>query len=58
MHLLKKGVPFIWDDQDQRSFNVLKAALILTPIISPPNYQDNFLLYLAASDTIVDMDLV
>ena len=58
MHLLKKRVPFIWDDRAQRSFNVLKAALASTSIISPPNYQKDFLLYLAASDTIVGMVLV
>ena len=28
------------------------------PVISPPNYQEDFLLYLAASDTIVGMVLV
>ena len=29
-----------------------------TPVISPPNYQKDFLLYLAASDTTVGMVLV
>lgn len=58
MRLLKKGVPFIWDDRAQRSFNALKAALALTPIISSPNYQEDFLLYLVASDTTVGIVLV
>ena len=58
MHLLKKGVPFIWDDRAQCSFDALKAALTSTPIISPPNYQKDFLLYLAASDTTVGIVLV
>ena len=58
MRLLKKRVPFIWDDQAQRSFDALKVALILTPVISPPNYQEDFLLYLVASDTTVGMVLV
>ena len=58
MRLLKKGVPFIWDDRAQRSFNALKVALASTPVISPPNYQKDFLLYLAASDTIVGIVLV
>ena len=58
MRLLKKGVPFIWDDQAQRSFDALKAALTSTPVISPPNYQKDFLLYLAASDTTVGIVLV
>ena len=38
MRLLKKGVPFIWDDWAQRSFDALKSALIVTPVISPHNY--------------------
>ena len=58
MRLLKKRVPFIWDDQAQRSFDVLKAALASTPVISPPNYQEDFLLYLVASNTTVGMVLV
>jgi hypothetical protein len=58
MCLLKKGVPFILDDWAQRSFDALKDALILTPIISPPNYQEDFLLYLTTSDTTVGMVLV
>ena len=58
MHLLKKGVPFIWDDQAQRSFDALKAALASMPVIRPPNYQEDFLLYLAASDTTIGMVLV
>ena len=58
MHLLKKGVPFIWDDWAQWSFDALKAILTSTPMISPPNYQDDFLLYLAASDTTIGMVLV
>ena len=58
MRLLKKGVPFIWDDRAQQSFDALKTALTSTPVISPPNYQKDFLLYLVASDTIVGMVLV
>ena len=53
MHLLKKGFPFIWDDRAQWSFDVLKATLIVTQVISPPNYQEDFLLYLIASDTTI-----
>ena len=58
MRLLKKGVPFIWDDWAQRSFDALKATLTSTPVISPPNYQKDFLLYLATSDMTVGMVLV
>ena len=58
MRLLKKGVPFIWDDQAQWSFDVLKVALASMPVISLPSYQKDFLLYLEASDTTVGMVLV
>jgi hypothetical protein len=42
MHLLKKGVPFLWDDQAQWSFDALKKALMLTPLLSPPDYSQDF----------------
>ena len=58
MCLLKKGVPFIWDDQAQWSFNALQFSLISTPIFIPPNYQEDFILYLAASNSIIGMVLI
>ena len=58
MRLLKKGVPFIWDDWAQWSFDALKVALTSTPVISLPNYQKDFLLYLAASGSTVGIVLV
>jgi hypothetical protein len=51
MHLLKKGVPFVWDDQAQWSFDALKKALMSTPLLSPPDYGRDFFLYLAASES-------
>ena len=56
--MLKKGVPFIQDDWAQRPFDALKAPLGSTPVISPPNYQEDFLHYLATLDTTVGMVLV
>ena len=58
MCLLKKGVPFILDDQAQQSFDALKVALISTLVLGPPNYHENFLLYLVSFDSIVSMVLV
>ena len=58
MCLLKKGVPFIWDDQAQHSFNALKHALTSTLVLQPPNYNQYFLLYLATSDSSIGMALV
>jgi hypothetical protein len=34
-HLLAKNVPFEFDDACLRSFEILKKALILVPIIQP-----------------------
>jgi hypothetical protein len=39
MHLLKKGVSFIWDDQAQCSFEYLKKSLMSTPLLSPSKLQ-------------------
>jgi hypothetical protein len=58
MHLLKKGVPFIWDEQAQHSFDGLKCMLTSTPLLKPPNYNRDFLLYLATSETTIGMVLV
>ena len=55
MHLLKKGVPFIWDHRAQQYFDALKKALTFTPLLSPPNYNKEFLLYLVVSDTTIGM---
>ena len=58
MRLLKKDTPFVWDEQAQNSFKELKSALTNTPLLIPPNYNKDFLLYLAASDTTISMVLV
>ena len=55
---LKKGVPFIWDKISQHSFDDLKKALSSTPLLSPPNYSNYFLLYLAMVESIMGMVLV
>jgi hypothetical protein len=47
MCLLKKDVPFYWDDVAQCSFDALKHALTTAPLLWPPNYNKDFLLYLA-----------
>ena len=58
MRLLKKGVPFFWDDFAQRSFDALKKALTYAPILIPPDYSKDFLLYLAAAESTIGMVLV
>jgi hypothetical protein len=58
MRLLKKWVPFIWDDQVQHSFDALKHALASTPVLHYPNYNRDFLLYLAALDSSIGIVFV
>jgi hypothetical protein len=58
MHLLKKDVPFFWDEAAQRSFNALKHALTTAPLLRPPNYNKDFLLYLAVAESTIGMFLV
>ena len=58
MCLLKKDVPFFWDEAAQHSFNTLKHALTTTPLLRPPNYNKEFLLYLATAESTIGMVLV
>jgi hypothetical protein len=58
MHLLKKDVPFYWDEAAQCSFEALKCTLTSTPLLWPPNYNKYFLLYLATAKSTISMVLV
>jgi hypothetical protein len=58
MHLLKKDVPFHWDEATHRSFKALKSALTSTPLLRPPNYSKYFLFYLATVESTISMVLV
>lgn len=58
MCLLKKVVPFYWDDWAQRSFEALKKALSSALVLSPLDYSKDFILYLATSEATSWMVLV
>lgn len=58
LRLLKKGVPFVWDDPSQCSFNSLKVSLILKHLLHLPNYTWDFIFYLASSNSTIGMVLV
>ena len=58
MHLLKKDTLFIWDKRAQESFDALKQALASAPMISPPDYSCDFLLYVATYLEMIGMVLV
>ena len=56
--LLKKEVPFVWDQVAQASFDALKKSLIQASLMYALDYQKDFNLYLAATDTTIAMVLV
>ena len=58
MRLLKKDTTFCWDERAQESFDALKRALALAPVISPLDYSRDFLLYVAVSMETIGMVLV
>jgi hypothetical protein len=58
MHLLNKGVPFYWNKITQCSFEALKRALTSAPLLRPPNYNKDFLLYLATTESTIGMVLI
>lgn len=58
MQLLKKDIVFIWDEVTQRSFDALNQALTTTPLVNPPNYNKDFLLYLVPYETTIGMVFV
>jgi hypothetical protein len=58
MLLLKKDIPFLWDEDAQCYFAALKSTLMSTPLLQPPNYNKYFLLYLATAESTISMVLV
>jgi hypothetical protein len=58
MHILKKDPPFIWDERVEESSDALKKALVSTPVLKPPNYNRDYLIYIAASKGMLGMVLV
>jgi hypothetical protein len=58
MCMLKKEVPFIWDEFFQRPFDALKKELVSTPFLSPLYYNIYLLLYLVVVESIIGMVLV
>jgi hypothetical protein len=42
----------------QRSFDALKHSLTTAPLLRPPNYNKDFLLYLVAAESTIGMVLV
>ncbi len=51
--LLKKDVPFLWNDAQQRSFTALKDALTHAPILAFPDYRLPFTMCTNASALVI-----
>jgi hypothetical protein len=49
---------FHWDKAAHFSFDTLKHALTSAPVLRPPNYNNDFLLYLVAAESTIGMVLV
>ena len=58
MRLLKKDTPFILDDLLQRVFNTLKHDITHDRILQPPNYTNDYSMYVASSLQTIGMILV
>ena len=58
MRLLKKDTSFFWDDLSQQDFDNMKHALTHSPVLHPPDYSKDFLLYVTTSTTTIGMVLV
>ena len=56
--LLKKGIPFHWDQVSQASFDALKDTLMRASLMYSQNYQNDYFLYLAATYKTIAMVLI
>ena len=58
MRLLKQDTPFVWDETAQLAFETLKKDLLSAPLLRPPDYSRDFILYLATSESTIGVVLV
>ena len=56
--LLKKGVPFHCDQFVQAYFDAFKDTLVRASLMYPPNYQNDYFLYIDADEMTIAMVLV
>jgi len=48
--LRRKGVPFLWGEENQKAFEDLRQALCEAPVLQPPNFSRDFVLVTDASN--------
>ena len=58
LRLLHTHIPFVWDEQAEAAFEDLKKSLTQAPLISPPDFSIDFILYVSASEHAVSGVLV
>ena len=56
--LLHTNIPFVWDENAQGAFDALQQALNSTPLLSPPNFTKEFILYVSVSKNSITKVLV
>ena len=49
--LLKKGVPFLWEQGAQDSLDAVKDTLVQVSLMYPPNYQNDYVLDILTTET-------
>jgi hypothetical protein len=49
LRLLRHDIPFHWEDHAQQSFDNLKEVLSNAPLISAPDYNRDYILYVSTS---------
>ena len=47
--LTRKGIPFVWDDSCEQSFQELKTRLTSAPVLAVPSGVEGFVVYTDAS---------
>ena len=51
MGLLKQDTPFLWDETTQLAFEALKKDLLSAPLLRPPYYTKDFILYMVVLES-------
>jgi hypothetical protein len=56
--LLKKTGKFEWTEEAKEAFESLKVCLTLSPILTPPKKNEDRMLYISATSTVVSTTIV